>query len=62
MNGVVKRVFHNCGKELADNNLPFVCSICSKFYFSQQGIIKHKKCTQCNKYFRCSLCFENNMS
>ncbi len=33
-----------------------------KFYFSQQGIINHKKCVQCGKYYQCALCLENRMN
>lgn len=39
-----------------------MCSVCSKFYYSQQGIIKHKKCKICNKFYHCALCLENRMT
>lgn len=54
-------VKHDCKEPLIDNDLPFVCSICSKFYYSQQGIIRHKKCKQCLKFYHCALCLEKKM-
>jgi len=60
---VSKLVAHNCGKNyFINNNYPFVCSICEKFYSTQEGLVQHRKCNLCKTYYECSLCIFNKMT
>ena len=54
---------HNCPREyVTSNSYPFVCSICERFYSSQEGLLHHKRCNLCKIYFECSNCIYSRMN
>ena len=47
-----KFIPHGCDPEYhISNRYPFICSVCERFYSSQEGLLHHKRCTLCKTYF-----------
>jgi hypothetical protein len=44
------------------NKYPFVCSVCERFYSSQEGLLHHKRCLLCRTYFECANCIYAKMN
>ncbi len=48
----MKYVLHECSKDfIIPNRYPFICSLCERFYSTEEGLLKHVKCNLCRTYF-----------